>query len=236
MNPDNNIIEYSFSFSELAINSSDVATLLGYPDGILPEPFAEYLSEAMNRAENFSDIRGAVHYVNDVSFPEEKGLFTVHGTVFNVGKTVAHELRNSESVVLFVCTAGKEISDLAQNLLIGDNPVLGYVYDVLGSVAVEAVSTRIHQNIREMANPSGELISNRYSPGYCQWSVADQHKLFSFFPEKCCGISLTDSALMYPIKSISGIIGKGKKVRYRQYTCDLCNLTDCFYRTRHKEK
>lgn len=236
MNPDNKIIEYSFSFSELKINPADVAILLGYPDGLLPEPFAEYLSEAMKKAENFSDLRGVVDFVKDVHFPEEVGLLTVQDTVFTVGKTVAHELRNSESVVLFACTAGKEISDLAQNLLIGDNPVLGYVYDVLGSVTVEAVSIRIHEKIREMANSSGELITNRYSPGYCQWSVADQHKLFSFFPENCCGISLTDSALMYPIKSISGIIGMGKKVKYRQYTCDLCNLTDCFYRTRQKEK
>ena len=236
MNPDKNIIEYSFSFSELKINPSEVAILLGYPDGLLPEPFAEYLSEAMKKAENFSDLRGAIHIVDDVHFPEEVGLLTVHDTVFTVGKTVAHELRNSESVVLFACTAGKEISDLAQNLLVGDNPVLGYVYDVLGSVTVEAVSIRIQEKIKEMANSSGELITNRYSPGYCQWSVADQHKLFSFFPENCCGICLTDSALMYPIKSISGIIGMGKKVKYRQYTCDLCSLTDCFYRNRKKEK
>jgi hypothetical protein len=234
VNPEKkNRIDYSFSFSDLKINSSEVAVLLGYPDGTLPEPFAEYLDEAMKKAENFSDLRGAIHIVNDVHFPEEVGVLNVHDTVFNVGKTVAHELRNSESMVLFVCTAGKEISDLAQNLLIGDNPVLGYVYDVLGSVTVEAVSNRIHQHIKEMATFSGELITNRYSPGYCQWSVADQHKLFSFFPENCCGISLTESALMYPIKSISGIIGMGKKVKYRQYTCDLCHLTDCFYRNRH---
>lgn len=236
MNTDNNLIEYSFSFNELAVNSSDVAILLGYPDGILPEPFAVYLSDAMKKAESFCDIRGAIHYINNIHFPEEKGLLNVLGTVFTVGKIVAHELRNSESVVLFVCTAGKEISDLAQNLMVGDNPVLGYVYDVLGSVTVEAVSEKIHQEIREMANSSGELITNRYSPGYCQWSVADQHKLFSFFPDNCCGINLTNSSLMYPIKSISGIIGIGKKVKYRQYTCDLCNLTDCFYRNRHKEK
>jgi len=230
------IKKYSYSFADLEVDPANVAELLGYPDGIIPEPFAGYLSEAMKKAESFSDICGAIFHVNDVRFPEEKGHININGVDFSVGRTVAHELLNSESVVLFVCTAGKEISELAQNLLVGEDPVLGYVYDVLGSVTVEAVSSRIHQEISEMVAYSGELITNRYSPGYCQWSVSDQHKLFSFFPENCCGISLTDSALMYPIKSVSGIIGVGKDVKYRQYTCDLCNLTDCFYRNRHKEK
>jgi hypothetical protein len=66
--------------------------------------------------------------------------------------------------------------------------------------------------------------------------VADQHKLFSFFPENCCGVSLTESALMHPIKSVSGIIGLGKEVRYREYTCNLCGLAECFYRNRNMEK
>jgi hypothetical protein len=65
--------------------------------------------------------------------------------------------------------------------------------------------------------------------------VADQHKLFSFFPANCCGISLTDSALMHPIKSVSGIIGLGKEVKFREYTCDLCSQVECFHRN-HQQK
>jgi cobalamin-dependent methionine synthase I len=134
-----------------------------------------------------------------------------------------------------MCTAGKEISELSKTLLKGDDPVKGYIFDVLGSVTVEAAIDKIQQEISKMALLNGQFITNRYSPGYCQWSVGDQHKLFSFFPQNCCGISLTDSALMRPIKSVSGIIGMGKEVKYRKYTCNLCNFTECFYRKRQKE-
>lgn len=230
------IKEFSYSFNELAVNPKDIAVLLGYPDGVLPEPFSEYLSKAMKKAETLGDIRGASYKTNDIRFSLEKDKIFVEGIDFALGKTVVKELRNSESIVLFVCTAGNEISELAQNLLMGDDPVLGYVYNVLGSLTVEAVADKLHQEIRVIASLSGELITNRYSPGYCRWSVGDQHKLFSFFPEKCCGISLTDSALMQPIKSVSGFIGIGKTVKFRKYTCDLCSLTDCFYRNRQKEK
>lgn len=229
------IKEFSYSFSELDVNQAEVAVLLGYPDGVLPEPFAEYLSEAMEKATTLSDIRGVVFSTNDIRVSEKKDSLIIAGIDFAIGKTVAKELRNSESIAIFICTAGNEISELAQNLLMGDDPVLGYVYNVLGSLTVEAAADKVHQEVRKTAFSSGDLITNRYSPGYCQWSVVDQHKLFSFFPENSCGIRLTDSALMHPIKSVSGFIGIGKDVKYRKYTCDLCRLTDCFYRNRSKE-
>jgi hypothetical protein len=230
------IREFTYSFSQLAINPSEIAVLLGYSDGILPDPFAGYLSEAIRKAASFSDICGAVLIADQVRFSESKDRIVVNGLDFFTGKTVAGELRNSESAALFICTAGQEISELSRNLMFGDDPVLGYVYDVLGSVTVEAAMDKIHQEVKKMAASNGKLITNRYSPGYCHWSVADQHKLFSLFPENCCGISLTDSALMHPIKSVSGIIGLGKDVKYREYTCELCRLTDCFYRNRQMEK
>jgi hypothetical protein len=230
------IKEFSYSFDQINVNPRDIHELLGYADADLPEPFSEYLAEAMKKAETLSDLRGAVYTAKDIRFSEEKDKIVIEGVDFVVGRIVAKELRHSESIALFVCTAGKEISELAKDLLLGDDPVLGYVYNVLGSLTVEAVADKVHQEVREIAVLAGELITNRYSPGYCQWSVGDQHKLFSYFPDKCCGISLTDSALMQPIKSVSGFIGIGKGVKFRKYTCDLCSLTDCFYRNRTKEK
>lgn len=226
------IKEFSFSFQDLDFDQKSIARLLGYSEGHLPEPFGSYLAEAIARAEMVTDICGAIYHAHDVVVADDKSRMMIEGVEFGIGKTVAKELRNAESLILFICTAGKEISELSRELMLGDDPVLGYVYDVLGSVLVEAATDRMQEEVRKMAQLSGELITNRYSPGYCQWSVADQHKLFSFFPENCCGISLTDSALMHPIKSVSGFIGQGKNVKFRQYTCNLCSITECFYRNR----
>lgn len=71
--------------------------------------------------------------------------------------------------------------------------------------------------------------TNRYSPGYCGWHVSEQQKLFSLFPVASpCGIQLTDSSLMIPIKSVSGIIGVGSHVRKLEYTCGLCTYEIVF--------
>jgi hypothetical protein len=88
----------------------------------------------------------------------------------------------------------------------------------------------MQQKLKEMTEARGMKITNRYSPGYCGWNVSEQHKLFSLLEDNYCGISLNESALMQPIKSVSGIIGIGEKVRFNKYTCNLCDQQNCLYR------
>ncbi len=106
----------------------------------------------------------------------------------------------------------------------------GYVYDVLGSVTVEAAVDKMQGELEIKMQEKELKITNRYSPGYCGWPVNDQFKLFSFFPDNYCGITLSSSALMAPIKSVSGVIGIGPKVKKHPYTCQLCDAQNCIYR------
>jgi hypothetical protein len=35
---------------------------------------------------------------------------------------------------------------------------------------------------------------------------------------------------MEPVKSVSGVIGIGSEVKFRPYTCNKCDDTNCIYR------
>lgn len=227
--------EFNFKLDELQLELKTFSTVFGYDSDILPPPFDQYLEEALEEAKSLTDIRAAYKIFEDVELIENEHKIIVDGIEFELGKTVSHELRQSERIAFFVCSAGKTISEKGAKLLKGDNPVLGYVYDVLGSIIVEAACDRMQDVflIKDVGQ-NNDKTTNRYSPGYCQWHVSEQHKLFSLLPKNICGVSLTDSALMDPIKSVSGIIGIGKKVKYREYTCDLCPSLDCMYRSTAK--
>jgi len=224
------IKEFCFRWDELGINPKKINSLLGYGDGPLPEPFDEYLQLALYEAANLTDIRSAYKIIDDVQIDSGRGELLAGKIRFIIGKTICNELKGVQRVAFFVSTAGITISEKPSDLLPGNDPVLGYVYDILGSIIAESATDRMQLFVKKEAELNSDLITNRYSPGYCQWHVSEQHKLFSLIQENTCGVTLADSALMHPIKSISGIIGIGKGVKFREYECTLCTSKDCIYR------
>ena len=49
----------------------------------------------------------------------------------------------------------------------------------------------------------------RYSPGYCGWHVSGQINLFNTLTPEKIGITLGESCLMNPLKSVSGVLVAG---------------------------
>lgn len=220
----------NFTFGELSINLDDFSSLLGFPGMQLPEPFDAWLGEALDFASGQTEIMGASVIAEPAVLNPGSGTLMAGGREFSVGKTICKELRGIEKVMIFAGTAGQAISRKAASLMGGEDPAKGFLYDQLGSFMAESVSEQLQKIAREESALVGMTVTNRYSPGHCQWSVADQPLLFSFFSPGICGITLTESALMNPVKSISGIIGIGREVRFRDYPCDLCPLLQCHYR------
>lgn len=230
MKPMLNKRDFNFRLDELILDMREIYKLLGYQDSTLPDPFDSYLEEAIKFAYQQTDISATYTIIENALIEEKQGIILIEGLNLNIGKTVAKELRGALKLAFFVCTAGDSISKRAATLLKGEDPVRGYVYDLLGTYIAEAACDRMQIYLYQEYLPLGFKTTNRYSPGYCHWDVSEQHKLFSFFAEAPCGVTLTPSALMSPVKSISGVIGIGQKVKYREYQCELCSMTNCIYK------
>ena len=223
-------IDYHFRFDELVIDQQEIFDKLGYHNCSLPAPFDTFMQDALSYASGLSDIMGTSVKVDNVVVNETNRSIFAGGLEFNVGNTVCGELKGSDSLFVFVCTAGKTISDMSARSLKGEDPVLGYIFDILGSTIAEAATDRMQNILKDEIEKEGLKITNRYSPGYCHWSVSDQQKLFSLFDRIAGEVTLTPSGLMKPAKSVSGIIGIGPDVKYREYQCELCSSKNCVYR------
>ncbi len=231
-----NSFEVSIGFEDLPFDTTEIELTLGYSDGEIPVHFSGMIDEAAGQLPRRCDIR-AGYRILDVSRPEERldGL-VVGGTFFRLDKIVTGQMKKSTQAALFVTTIGPSMEEWSRQLLKGDEPALGYIADVAASTAAETVTNLLHDHIGEKMRSLGLNITNRYSPGYCNWSVSEQHLLFSLLPENFCGVTLSESALMHPIKSVSGIIGIGPDVKWKDYICDRCGVKDCTYRaTRRRE-
>jgi hypothetical protein len=232
-----NPIHYIYNFKDLAIQLADIEPLLTGGNSPLHDPYPEYINEILSPGDSLFSIEGGIVVYENIKLNRAGNNIEVNDTLFSTGKIVTAQLRNSEMLAFFLCTAGAGIENLSRNYFSeGDFP-RGFVADLVGTVVVEAAMDRIHTSLKQQMNDRGWSITNRYSPGYCGWNVAEQQKLFSLLPEKFCNISLSPHSLMSPIKSVSGIIGIGKKVKFNDYNCHRCELHDCIFRNRkHKNR
>ena len=225
----------NINFKDLRISSSMIETVLGYKDGDNRELVTGLIEEILTESQEISNIKAQYVVFDNVSFDEETRSVSVNKIRFQIKKIVFAQIKKSDSVAIFLCTAGEEIGIHSRKAMQERDLLKGYIYDVIGSEIVEAAADLMQADIEKTIVASGKKITNRYSPGYCGWDVAEQHKLFQLIPENYCGIKLTPSALMDPVKSISGIIGIGKDVKINPYTCRMCKQEDCVYR-RVREK
>lgn len=149
---------------------------------------------------------------------------------FDMGKIIIRQLRGSEAYALFICTSGTEYEAYLQRLKDNGDMVRVFIADAMGSVIAEHCADQMEICLQESIDKLGWRHTNRFSPGYCGWHVSQQQLLFPLFGGQACGVCLTESSLMVPIKSVSGIIGLGEKVRKLDYTCGLCDFKQCYKR------
>ncbi|MBP8214324.1 MAG: hypothetical protein KAX66_02580 [Propionivibrio sp.] len=215
----------------LALSKRRIARVLGYRDGV-PEYVAEAIDSVCADLRHVSQPMGGFRLL-DVSCTATG--FNCDGLFFATGPEIAAPLVRAERVALFVGTVGAGYEQLHRRYTDEDEPLLIYTLDAVGSELAERIADRVEKIIGAQAKAMGLSISNRYSPGYCGWKVAEQHALFSLLPDDFCEITLSASAMMRPIKSVSGVIGLGVGMKHEAYRCDLCEMRNtCRGRTRAK--
>lgn len=228
---------YTFTFDELQIKPGEIEELMGFEPGESPEPFPELIEEGLKAAPNHTKIEGGFVIFEQVEVDREKKSIRIQDQVFSPGKIVVTQLKHATSAALFACTAGEQISNFAQKQSAAGNELLSYVLDVIGSLTADKTVEKLQEKITAQVSESEMGITDSFSPGYCNWSVGEQQKLFSLLPENFCGIELSASSLMHPIKSVSGIIGIGTNCKQKGYQCEWCNDMDCIYgRIRRQKK
>lgn len=208
---------------------------MGYAPGTAPEPLTDLIDEVSAELMPLGDVRAEYLIFEQLNCNQGDKSIDLQGVVFAVKPVIFSQIKKAEGAALFICTAGPEVGERSRRSMKEGDLLRGYVYDVIGSEVAENAADRMQEQLRASMAEHGLMITNRFSPGYCGWDVAEQHKLFSFFPDNYCGITLNESALMNPVKSVSGLIGIGREVRYAPYKCHHCDDKNCIYRGKKSE-
>ena len=220
--------------NRLEIPLKEVYSFMGYKDSE-PDEQTRKTVEYLLR-ESYQFLRPQFKYILlEGSLSEDMMQLTLQGpagpVTFDTGKIICRQLRGAQRYAVFVATVGSGYFQWSDAVGRRDDMFQTYAMDCVGSQIVESVADYMEIVLQQEIDPSGFKRTNRFSPGYCGWHVSAQPALFSLFGEsKPCGIELTDSCLMLPMKSVSGVIGVGSDVRYLPYTCGICDKKDCYKR------
>ena len=213
----------------ISVDPEEILRLAGNPGGDLDGHTRNLVAHFTERCKELSRPQGGYAWFPSGSF-RSQGELVLEGCSFRVGKIIARELKEAEAFSFFAVTLGPGPESLARELMQTGKYLEGYLLDLIASGMVESLTDQLHLHIKAVARKRGMEITNHYSPGYCSWDVAEQQKLFGLLPEGWCGITLSASSLMSPIKSVSGIIGIGSEVHYRTASCTLCPMPRCQFR------
>jgi hypothetical protein len=211
---------------QFKVTTEQVYCGIGYAPDSEPAPrVASLINDHLDEAQQLVKPSYS-HLIRQVELVYGASVILEDGTVFH-SQILARTLEKAEEVIVFALTIGGELEDEAARLAREGLILQATTLETIGSLYTEQLASWVEMRIGDLAHAWGRTASWRFSPGYCDWDVSQQRAVFSMLGEDCAGIHLTDSCLMIPRKSMSGIIGIGDSDINDYNPCATCDKHDC---------
>ncbi|MCJ7802523.1 MAG: hypothetical protein MUP82_09245 [Candidatus Marinimicrobia bacterium] len=171
--------------------------------------------------------------VKECSKSEFKNIYLGEGK--NAANSpLPHIIKKAEKLHLFAVTIGEHITEEINKYFAQNEFPIGSFIDSGASLTADNIVGILESRV---ASQSTTLA---YSPGYCGWHVSGQKKLFQFLKPDKIGITLNDSCLMTPLKSVSGVLVSGPSdihIFNNNYPfCEECTTYSCKIRMKSLTK
>lgn len=146
-------------------------------------------------------------------------------------RNLSDNLSQCEKVILMAASLGIGADKLLQRYEI-TNIAKASVLQACGAACIEAYCNLLQEEIRQQMQKEGMYLRPRFSPGYGDLPLDTQQIVFDCLQcTKRLGLTLTDSLLMYPTKSVTAFIGITKnKQSCHIAKCSTCENTGCEFR------
>lgn len=144
---------------------------------------------------------------------------------------LAKNLEGCREIILFAATIGLEM-DRAIRKYTNLSPAKALFFQAIGAERIESLCDAFCAEREEELRAEGKFLKPRFSPGYGDLPLEMQKDIFRVLdcPRKI-GLTLNDSLLMSPTKSVTAIIGiGGEREEIRKNKCGTCQKLDCAFR------
>lgn len=144
--------------------------------------------------------------------------------------TIGKAIRHANEVILFAATIGAPFDRLIARYSRVE-PSRALILQAIGAERVESLCNAFCAQMNTELNNTGKRLTRRVSPGYGDIPLALQKEIFAVLDcPRRIGLTLDQSLLMSPSKSVTAIVGITDECEEQADKCAACDKTDCAYR------
>lgn len=216
------------------LNYAECARYLGYGKNT-PD---ENVKELMRECE--TEIRGCavprfIYRIFDICRQEE-GIRLVGTDMLLTGNSIREHLEGCDRLALLCATLSDKVDRLIRRTEITDM-AKALIVDAMASSAVEQVCDKAEGIIRDeyLQRYGQAYFTWRFGFGYGDLPLQEEVMALKLLnADKMIGVSINDSLIMFPRKTVACIIGiSGEEITSRRRGCISCNMRDrCKFRLR----
>ncbi|HHV74725.1 MAG TPA: DUF4445 domain-containing protein [Thermoanaerobacterium sp.] len=220
---------------EIEIDEKSVLRYLGYKDS---QPYKGLLDKIRNAIHDAYALIEPVVCFDRVSFEydnENDDIRFLSDDVINE-KHIVERLKGAEYVIMAVVTIKDGIENASSRLFDDGKYMDGMIYDAIGNAALDKLCEKFYSDVANYASKEGYVLTEMMFPGDDKWDIASQKIIFKHLDASKIGVTLDESNMMHPVKSLSFILGIGKDIKSSSshHDCSKCDFFQCIYRNEKK--
>lgn len=146
-------------------------------------------------------------------------------------KGLSTNLDGCFKIILFAATIGIDTDRLIMRYS-RSNPAKALIFQAIGAERIEALCDAFNEDMRQNLLKQGLYLRPRFSPGYGDLPLSLQKDIFRVLDcHRKIGLTLNESLLMSPTKSVTAIIGVSEECSHiGKNKCKNCKKTNCAFR------
>lgn len=211
------------------VNRAEIYRYLGIKGSQEPDPMTrELVEDCLGELEKSVNCRSFCRSFPLSILPDSELDFTC----FKVrSKALSRNLKDCHEVILFAATLGAGV-DLLLRRYNRISMSRAVVMQACAAARIEKYCNEINDKLKARAADEGLYLRPRFSPGYGDLPISCQPDFCRVLEaEKTVGITLTESFLMIPSKSVTAVIGVShKRAGCVMEGCEACSNKNCLYR------
>lgn len=153
------------------------------------------------------------------------------GNMLVHSKNLGINLQGCAQTALMAATLGIEV-DLTMRRYMLTDMAKAVIFQACAAAMLEEFCDCCQAQIADEMSPEYKGMRPRFSPGYGDFDIHHQEDILRMLDtHKKIGLSMTESYMLTPTKSVTAVIGFAKKdIGCHKNGCEACEKKDCIYR------